>query len=71
MRKVPQAFFGSWSDQEKIVRSIVVPHNETGGWEAMMSPILAMEGREKVGFGFGDRVFAPLRSAIKAAFLFF
>ncbi len=48
-----------------------MPHNETGGWEAMMSPILAMEGREKVGFGFGDRVFAPLRSAIKAAFLFF
>ena len=68
MRKVPQAFFGSRRDQKKFVRSMVVPHRVFGGCEARMRPMLESEGNEKEGFGFGDRVFIPRRSAMKAAF---
>jgi hypothetical protein len=68
MRKVPKAFFGSLSDQKKLVRSMVVPHKVSGGWAAMTSPIDIRDGRVNVGRGSGVRVFAASRSAMNAAF---
>jgi hypothetical protein len=47
---------------------MVVPHREDGGCEERIRPMCVREGRENVGFGIGDKVLIPLRSAIKAAF---
>ena len=50
------------------MRSIVVPHKVSGGCDEMIEAMCCKDGKEKVGFGLGDKVLAPLRSAMKLTF---